>query len=168
MVPLFLLSKKHPSLQLVILHILLLKEQDQNPHKLMLMKIHSNENNNTSLLFYDHQKKIQLRVEGTAKIEKSNKISWEKLSNWSRRCYLSIEKPGTISESPSSGFPSKFSDEAPSDKESEEGIKNFSVIKIFIFKIEWLYLASQAHRRALFEVNRSLSKIQVKSRWLIP
>ena len=127
-----------------------------------------NENNNTSLLFYDHQKKIQLRVEGTAKIEKSNKTSWEKLSNWSRRCYLSIEKPGTISESPSSGFPSKFSDEAPSDKESEEGIKNFSVIKIFIFKIEWLYLASQGHRRALFEVNRSLSKIKVKSRWLIP
>ena len=126
------------------------------------------QNNNISLLFYDPQKKIQLRVEGNANVEKSNKDSWKKLSNWSRRCYLAVDHPGTISIEPSSGFPEKFSNQAPSDEESGEGLKNFSVIKMFILKMEWLYLASQGHRRALFEVDRSISKIKIKSRWLIP
>ena len=113
-----------------------------------------NKNKNVCLIFYDDQKKIQLRVRGIAEIDKSNKESWEKLSNWSRRCYLTTENPGMICEKPSSGFPTIFSNEAPSKEQSEEGFTNFTLIKVFINQIEWLYLASQGHRRALFEVSR--------------
>ena len=46
-------------------------------------------NNNVSCLFYDDKKKIQIRINGQATIEKSYQPSWDKLTNWSRRCYLS-------------------------------------------------------------------------------
>ena len=48
-------------------------------------------NNNVSCLFYDDKKKIQIRINGTGKIEKSYQPSWNKLTNWSKRCYLSKE-----------------------------------------------------------------------------
>ena len=61
-------------------------------------------NSHVSLLFYDDKKKIQLRVRGLAKIEASKKDSWNKLSNWSRRCYLSEESPGINKKEPTSDF----------------------------------------------------------------
>ena len=69
---------------------------------------------------------------------------------------------------PSSGFPDKFSYESPSKEESEKGLGNFCAIKVFIEQIEWLYLASQGHRRALFEIDRIDSKISVRSQWVVP
>ena len=57
-------------------------------------------NKYVSLVFYDDKKKIQLRIRGIAKIEVSKKDSWHKLSNWSRRCYLSQETPGAIKQKP--------------------------------------------------------------------
>ena len=125
-------------------------------------------NNNISCLFYDDKKKIQIRINGHAEIEKSFKPSWEKLTNWSKRCYLSSKKPGTRITEPSSGFPDKFIKDSPSDEDSIKGLKNFSVIRIFIGKIEWLYLASQGHRRAIFEIVRKDSSIKVEKKWLVP
>lgn len=125
-------------------------------------------NANACLVFYDDQKKIQLRVRGTANIQKSLKDSWNKLGNWSRRCYLSKDKPGVISKKPTSGFPDDFTLEAPSSKQSEEGLKNFCVIQISINEIEWLYLASQGHRRAIFNVERGEPQLSVRGKWLVP
>ena len=123
---------------------------------------------NVCLVFYDEQKKIQLRVRGEAILENSKKKSWEKLSNWSRRCYLTLDPPGKLSDNPTSGFSDEFSDIPPSKLESEMGYVNFSLIKIFITQIEWLYLASQGHRRALFEVKRNNSQLNVTSKWMVP
>ena len=46
--------------------------------------------------------------------------------------------------------------------QSEEGFKNFSVIKCNIKSIEWLYLAAKGHRRAMFDIENK------KERWLVP
>ena len=70
----------------------------------------------------------------------------------SKRCYLSVDKPGTDVIKPSSGFPEQFTNESPNDENSIEGLKNFAVIKVMINTIEWLYLASQGHRRAVFNI----------------
>ncbi len=137
---------------------------DQRSKKIEEIK----KNNNVCLIFYDEQRKIQLRVRGRAKIEDSKKNSWDELSNWSRRCYLSIEPPGKASKKPTSGFPEEFSVTPPSQDESEMGFVNFALIKIFIVQIEWLYLASQGHRRAMFEIIRNNSKISVTSKWMVP
>ena len=125
-------------------------------------------NSNVSCLFYDDKKKIQIRINGKAKIEKSYQPSWEKLTNWSKRCYLSKNKPGTEVSKPSSGFPEKFISESPNDADSVKGLKNFAVIKIVISSIEWLYLASQGHRRAKFKISRKDSPLSITKKWLIP
>lgn len=124
-------------------------------------------NNNVSLNFYDDKKKIQIRIKGNANIKKAYKPSWDNLSNWSKRCYLTEKKPGTHEDKPSSGFSEKYSKDSPSNEENEKGINNFCVILIEVKNIEWLYLASQGHRRAIFEIKRS-EKLSVKSTWMIP
>ena len=65
-------------------------------------------------------------------------------------------------------FSEKFSEDAPTLEESETGLKNFSVIDVSINEIEWLYLASQGHRRILFKLIRSKENIEVLSKWLAP
>ena len=129
---------------------------------------HLKKNNFTCLVFYDDQKKIQLRIRGTTKLEGSKKESWDKLSNWSKRCYLTPNPPGQDSNNPTSGFPKKFESEAPSFEESQKGLENFTVIRVFIDEIEWLFLASQGHRRALFKINRDNSNLSIESKWLVP
>ena len=125
-------------------------------------------NNNISLLFYDEKKKIQIRVRGLARIHKSYEPSWTKLSNWSKRCYLTSKAPGEESNDPTSGFPEKFSQDAPQNDESKKAIKNFSVIEIELNQIEWLFLASQGHRRAIFNVIRQEKNIYLEKKWLVP
>ena len=125
-------------------------------------------NKYVSLVFYDDKKKIQLRIRGIAKIEVSKKDSWHKLSNWSRRCYLSQETPGAIKQKPTSGFSEKFQFNAPSTEESGKGVQNFSVIEIIAEEIDWLFLASQGHRRILFDIKRDLENIKIEGKWLVP
>ena len=125
-------------------------------------------NSHVSLVFYDDKKKIQLRIRGIAKIEPSKKDSWNKLSNWSRRCYLSEEPPGIDKQEPTSGFSQRYYFNAPSTEESEKGLQNFSVIEIIAEEIEWLFLASQGHRRILFDIKRDLENIKIEGKWLVP
>ena len=146
--------------------------------KNLSIKIHSDsrsnkikdllKNKNISLLFYDEKKKIQIRVRGLANILKSYEPSWLKLSDWSKRCYLTPKSPGEESNSPTSGFPEKFSDNAPKNEESKNALKNFSVIEIELNQIEWLYLASQGHRRAIFSVIRHEENTHLEKKWLVP
>ena len=122
-------------------------------------------NNKASLLFYDKEEKIQLRVKVNCEINNQNSIteeSWKKTQHISRRCYLTDSPPGTSSENPTSGMISKLEDFDYTMDQSEEGFKNFSVIKSNIKSIEWLYLAAKGHRRALFDIENK------KERWLVP
>ena len=122
-------------------------------------------NNKASLLFYDKEKKIQLRVKVECKINNQNSVteaSWKKTQHISRRCYLTDSPPGTISENPTSGMISKLEDFDYTMEQSEDGYKNFTVIKCYIKSIEWLYLAAKGHRRAKFDIKNN------KEYWLIP
>ena len=124
------------------------------------------ENSNCSILFYGKKDKIQLRLKVIAEINFKNNItkeSWEKTGHISRKCYLVTNGPGSISEKPTSGLDSKFDNFDFTKEQSEEGYKNFCVIKCKIKTIEWLYLAAKGHRRAL--INFEGSK---KFTWLVP
>ena len=68
-------------------------------------------NNNASLVFYDKEEKIQLRVKVECEINNQNsttKESWKKTQHISRRCYLTDSPPGTMSENPTETIPSSF------------------------------------------------------------
>ena len=122
-------------------------------------------NNKASLLFYDKEEKIQLRVKVDCEINNQNLIteeSWKKTQHISRRCYLTDDPPGTISGDPTSGMISKLENFDYTMEQSEDGYKNFTVIQCNIKSIEWLYLAAKGHRRAKFDYyNKSES-------WLVP
>ena len=122
-------------------------------------------NNKASLLFYDKDEKIQLRVKVECEINNQNSTTeecWKKTQHISRRCYLTDSPPGTSSENPTSGMISKLEDFDYTMEQSEEGYKNFTVIKCMIKSIEWLYLAAKGHRRAKFDLENK------KESWLVP
>ena len=122
-------------------------------------------NNKASLLFYDKEEKIQLRVRVACEVNNQNSTteeSWKKTQHISRRCYLTDSPPGTTSENPTSGMISKLEDFDYTMEQSEEGYKNFTVIKCKMKSIEWLYLAAKGHRRAKFDLENN------KDAWLVP
>ena len=123
------------------------------------------QNKNASLIFYDKEEKIQLRVKVVCEINNKNSIaeeSWKKTQHISRRCYLTDSPPGSVSENPTSGMISKLEDFDYTMEQSEKGYENFTVIKCNIKSIEWLYLAAKGHRRAIFNFENK------KNSWLVP
>ena len=124
-------------------------------------------NPKATLLFYDKNEKIQLRVSGICKINYQNSFteaSWEKTVHMSRQCYLGDKAPGLDFSTPTSGLTPDVDNLKYSKEESEVGYKNFCVIETYIKSIEWLYLAAKGHRRAYFTLNKK----QLEKKWLIP
>ena len=122
-------------------------------------------NKNASMLFYDKEEKIQVRLKVECTINHSNEItkeSWSKTGHISRKCYLVENGPGTESPNPTSGLRPELDNFEFTMEQSEEGYKNFTVIQCKIKTIEWLYLAAKGHRRARFEVDNN------KEYWLVP
>ena len=122
-------------------------------------------NKNASLVFYDKEEKIQLRVKVICEINNKNSLteeSWKKTQHNSRRCYLTDSGPGSVSENPTSGMISKLEDFDYTMEQSEKGYENFTVIKCNIKSIEWLYLAAKGHRRAIFDFENK------NNNWLVP
>ena len=118
-----------------------------------------------SMLFYDKEEKIQVRIKVECSINHNNEItkdSWSKTGHISRKCYLVDNGPGTESTNPTSGLKPELDNFEFTMEQSEEGYKNFTVIQCKIKSIEWLYLAAKGHRRAKFDL------INNKEYWLVP
>ena len=152
--------------------IVVLRKSDQSNN---LVQFHSDirsdkisklkNNKNASMLFYDKEEKIQVRLKVECTINHSNKItkeSWKKTGHISRKCYLVDNGPGTESSTPTSGLKPELDNFEFTMEQSEEGYKNFTVIQCKIKTIEWLYLAAKGHRRARFDLDNN------KDTWLVP
>ena len=134
---------------------------DLRSQKVVILK----KNKNASLIFYDKEEKIQLRVKVICEVNNQDPVSeesWKKTQHISRRCYLTDSAPGSVSGNPTSGMISKLEDFDYTMEQSEEGYKNFTVIRCNIKSIEWLYLAAKGHRRAIFDFENK------KNSWLVP
>ena len=153
--------------------IVVLRKSDQTNN---LVQFHSDirsdkipklkNNKNASMLFYDKEEKIQVRLKVKCIINHNNEItktSWEKTQHISRKCYLVEKGPGTESDVPTSGLKPELDNFDYTKEQSEMGYKNFTVIQCKIKSIEWLYLAAKGHRRALIDLNGSK-----KFTWLVP
>ena len=123
------------------------------------------ENKKIYFVFYNKKRKIQVRAEGVAIVHKDNEITkeaWTKTQMMSRKCYLSPQAPGDFINESASDLSKDMGNEIPTYEQSEMGYKNFCVIESKIKSFEWLYLASQGHRRAKFMLDEN------KSTWLVP
>ena len=152
--------------------IVVLRKSDQSKN---LLQFHSvirsdkipklKNNKKASMLFYDKEEKIQVRLKVECTINHDNEItkeSWSKTGHISRKCYLVDNGPGTESPTPTSGLKPELDNFEFTMEQSEEGYKNFTVIQCKIKSIEWLYLAAKGHRRARFDIENN------KESWLVP
>ena len=152
--------------------IVVIRKSDQSNN---LLQFHSDirsdkiprlkNNTNASMLFYDKEEKIQVRLKVECTVNHNNKItkeSWSKTGHISRKCYLVDNGPGTESSTPTSGLKPELDNFEFTMEQSEEGYKNFTVIQCKIKSLEWLYLAAKGHRRARFEIDNN------KESWLVP
>ena len=152
--------------------IVVLRKSDQQNN---LVQFHSDirsdkieklkKNTKASMLFYDKEEKIQVRLKVKCIVNHNNEItkeSWSKTQHISRKCYLIDNGPGTESDTPTSGLKPELDNFEFTKEQSEEGYKNFTVIQCKIKSIEWLYLAAKGHRRAKFNLETN------KSTWLVP
>ena len=122
-------------------------------------------NKNASMLFYDKEEKIQVRLKVECLVNHNNEItkeSWSKTQHISRKCYLVDNGPGSESKIPTSGLKPELDNFEFTMEQSEEGYKNFTVIQCKIKSIEWLYLAAKGHRRARFDLENN------RNTWLVP
>jgi len=152
--------------------IVVLRKSDQSNNLLQYHSdIRSNKianlknNKNAAMLFYDKEKKIQVRLKVECTINHNNEVtkeSWLKTNHMSRKCYLLDNGPGIESPTPTSGLKPELDNFEFTMEQSEKGYKNFTVIQCKIKNIEWLYLAAKGHRRAKFDLDSN------KDSWLVP
>ncbi|RDC60387.1 3-hydroxyisobutyrate dehydrogenase [Alteripontixanthobacter maritimus] len=103
---------------------------------------------------YDRGEKLQLRLRGTASIERSTPLvdsAWANSDNFARRCYLG-EGPGAVSDVPTSGLPKRFEGVEPTDEELLPARTNFAILLVRIERADWFSLAHTGHRRAVFDL----------------
>lgn len=109
------------------------------------------------LLAYDIERKIQLRLSGTAIVHTSDDVAqraWNTSQVMSRLCYRQDAAPGSSSANP----------EALISFAEHDGRKNFCAVEVAIHDIDWVFLSTQGNRRARF----TLSNGTWLSSWIAP
>jgi pyridoxamine 5'-phosphate oxidase len=111
------------------------------------------------IVFYDEGAKVQLRVDGIAKLHHADDVAeagWAASQRMSRVGYGIVPGPGQVIEQ-FDAFVLPDMDDAIAD-----GKGNFGVVAIHIKRIEWLALKALGNRRALFDVSNG------SAQWLVP
>jgi pyridoxamine 5'-phosphate oxidase len=106
-----------------------------------------------SVLLYDAEAKIQLRLSGLARVQSQGAevdTIWLAADRFSRRCYMAEAAPSSIIDHPTSGLPASVAGRKPEEVELIPARKNFALLLFEVQKIDWLYLATEGHRRAVF------------------
>jgi len=119
---------------------------------------HFTKNNNVSVIGYDPNLKIQIKLQGRIRVHYDDEVAesaWKESNGRSKKCY-SVKGGSTkkILE------PSEYDIQ---DFEVEDGYKNFSVLIFNFHSLEFLHLKSSGHRRAIHKWEDDL-----KSTWLVP
>lgn len=115
-------------------------------------------NNNASVLGYDPELKVQIKLQGTLGVHYDDEITqsaWQGSTARSQKCY-----------SVKDGSSKKIDDPAAYDIDEDnmtDGYKNFSVLIFKFTSLEFLYLKSSGHRRAIHSWDDDYS-----STWLVP
>lgn len=127
------------------------------------------DNNKISLMGYNHQKSYQIRIRGNVSLHHMDEIAeqnWCKQAASSRRVYLA-SNPGSILNQPSNGLSEFHNSQDLQLHSTENGFNNFVSVTTNVHELEWLLLARQGHRRALYKFNEGLTAPS-ESHWLCP
>ena len=119
---------------------------------------HYEEDSSATVIGYDPEIKIQIKLQGNMSIhydDETTKLAWDNSTSRSKKCY-SVKGGSTKEISNPEEYDIK-------DFEVEEGYKNFAVLVFHFNSLEFLYLKSSGHRRAIHKWND-----EYDSNWLVP
>ena len=119
---------------------------------------HFQKNSNASILGYDPALKIQLKLQGNVEVHIKDDVtisSWNESTTRSKKCY-SVEGGSSLEIDNPAEYDIR-------DVNIEDGYLNFAVIKFTYTSLEFLYLKSSGHRRAVHSWDEELT-----SNWLVP
>ena len=122
-----------------------------------------------SVLMYDPDQKLQLRLVGHASIETDGsdaEAAWQHSTTFARRCYMGENPPAAVSEHPTSGLPNWIEGKQPNEADLIDSRANFAILWVDVQSVEWLYLANNGHRRAKWEWDGT--KNDWSGCWLVP
>jgi pyridoxamine 5'-phosphate oxidase len=115
-------------------------------------------NNSASVLGYDPELKIQIKLQGSISVhydDHYSKAAWNQSTSRSKKCY-SVKGGSTLKISDPKEYDLK-------DGNIEDGFDNFAVLKFSFTSLEFLHLKSSGHRRAIHNWEDG----QISS-WLVP
>ena len=108
-----------------------------------------------SLLFYDHERSVQLKIRGVASIHQADEIAqslWDTGTPASLKMYSAPLSPGVQCDSFNHNMTQSLLGRLPERNEIETGRVNFCAIRILVQSAEWLRLAQSGHLRANFQL----------------
>lgn len=109
---------------------------------------------------YDPGAKLQLRLEGTARLHRHDAVAdaaWAATRPFSRACYRLATPPGTAADDPVAAL-------VEAGEGEEAGREAFVAVTVAVSRLEMLHLAASGHRRSAFDWRgRALA-----ATWLVP
>ena len=114
-----------------------------------------------SWVFYDAARKLQLRVRGQGRVfhqDDQAKARWQGMAEHSKRCYAQEIPAGQVVDEIVGAAP------CPDVTDTQLGWPNFAIVSCAVTEIEWLYLSSQGHLRALCNYSNQGWSAQ----WIMP
>lgn len=155
------------------LRVMVLRNADR---EMRLLRFHTdirsektNQSGPASVLMYDAEEKVQLRLGGHASIQSNGEdvdTAWKESTTFARRCYMALAAPGSVSAAPTSGLPTWIEGRQPDESQLTESRANFALLWLSVTTIEWLYLANAGHRRAKWIWEDAAEAWS--GRWLVP
>ena len=108
------------------------------------------ENHNCTALFYDKNRRVQVRCKCIAKIHYNNDLAkrvWNNTALQSRKCYMGEFAPSQMLQSWNPNIPEKYLKTDPEKRDSEKGYANFTHIELEIIETDVLQLHHDGHIR---------------------
>jgi len=133
------------------------------------------ESGEATWLFYDADRKLQLRVSGPTVAEHDTPRAderWAESNLSSRRCYLAPHAPsapaGEALSEPPPNLPEAVQGRVPTEEESNPGRANFAIIATTLTRLEILSLAHDGHERLAVHWPGVAPDAEPRWAWLMP
>ncbi len=118
------------------------------------------EKNECMALFYNQNRRIQIRMNCIAILHYNNNLSeqiWDKTPLQSRKCYMGDFNPSNTIKEWNPNVPFNYIDRDPDKNESSKGYKNFVHVELSIVNCDILELHYDGHVRFMINNNEEVS-----------
>lgn len=118
-----------------------------------------------AIVAYDLDSLVQIRAEGVATMcddEAQRRAVWQSSRPHTLLLYRAPLRPGTPIESPEEAHVT--ANPGTGTATTDDGYRNFCLLHVTVTRIDWLDLARDGHRRAVFDV----SDDGYEGRWIAP